>query len=150
MTDRFAIFGETQGMFSRYTKEFKVGGGFAYLPSKDMQIDIFVRHEIEFDYLNLYGGLGFSWRMDRHKDKVKYKKVKNDDEGSGKVYQKKGNFFSRLFKKDPRRRKRIKGIKVRKKRRRKSKSRFKDNEDKENKAPRKERRKRGRRRSRRD
>ncbi len=98
MTDRFSIFGETQGMFTKNTKEFLFGGGFAYLPTKNMQIDIFARHEIEFDYLNLYGGLGFSWRLDRHKDKVIYKKS-NKDVGSGKIGAKKGNFFSRLFKK---------------------------------------------------
>ena len=99
MTDRFSIFGETQGMFTKTEKEFLFGGGFAYLPSKNMQIDIFARHEIEFDYLNLYGGLGFSWRLDRHKDKVIYKKT-NKDVGSGKINRKKGNFFSRLFKKN--------------------------------------------------
>ncbi len=106
MTDRFSIFGETQGMFRKDSKEFLFGGGFAYLPSKDMQIDIFARHEIEFDYLNLYGGLGFSWRLDHHKDKVMYKKT-NNDVGSGKINQKKGNFFSRIFKKKKKRRKKI-------------------------------------------
>jgi hypothetical protein len=103
MTDRFSIFGETQGIFRKENNEFLFGGGFAYLPSKDMQIDIFARHEVEFDYLNLYTGLGFSWRLDRHKDKVIYKKT-NNDVGSGKVNAKKGNFFQRIFKKKKKRR----------------------------------------------
>lgn len=105
MSDRLSIFGETQGMFTRYTKEFHFGGGFAYLPTKNLQIDIFTRHEVEFDYLNLYSGIGLSWRLDRHKDRVIYKKGPNK-EGSGRIQDKKGNFFSRIFKKKSRRSKR--------------------------------------------
>jgi len=116
MTDRFSIFGETQGMFTRYTKEFHFGGGFAYLPSRNIQIDIFARHEIELDYLNLYGGIGFSWRLDNHKDKAIYKKMQNT-EGSGKAQDKKGNFFNRIFKKKGRRSKPPKTSKSRTRRR---------------------------------
>jgi len=116
MTDRFAIFGETQGMFTRYTKEFHFGGGFAYLPSRNLQIDLFARHEIEFDYLNLYGGLGLSWRIDNHKDKLVFKKGENN-EGSGRAQDKKGNFFSRIFKKKGRRSKPPKTSKTRSRRR---------------------------------
>ncbi len=114
ITDRFSIFGETQGMFTRYTKEFEYGGGFAYLPTKDLQIGVFVHSEFQFDYLNLYGGLGLSWRIDNHKDKFIYKKGKRA-EGSGKA-QAKGNFFSRIFKKKSRRSKPPKIKKSRKKR----------------------------------
>lgn len=103
ITDRVTIFGETQGMFSRYTKEYQFGGGFAYLLSKDIQLDIFARQEIQFDYLNLYGGLGVSWRLDRHKDKAIYKDT-NAKKGSGKVKSKKDNFFNRLFSKKKKRR----------------------------------------------
>jgi hypothetical protein len=118
ITDRFSMFGETQGMFTRYTKEFEYGGGFAYLPTKNLQIGVFVHSELQFDYLNLYGGLGLSWRMDKHKDKVIYKKGQNT-EGSGKP-QAKGSFFSRVFKKKGRRSKPPKAKKTHKKRGRKN------------------------------
>lgn len=117
ITERFSVFGETKGEYTRFTKEFNAGGGFAYLASKNLQIGVNAHTDIQLDYLNIYAGLGVSWRLDKHKDKeINKKKV---DDGSGnKVKYKKESFFKRLFKKNRRgkRPKKAKGKKRRKKR----------------------------------
>ena len=100
ISPNFSIFGEHQGMFTRYTKYYEVGGGLAYLFNKDLQLGLNLRTDSQFDYLNIYGGLGLSYRIDNHKDKVIRSKTSND--GSGKVQEKEG-FFKRLFKKNSRR-----------------------------------------------
>lgn len=104
MTDRFTVFAEHQGMFRPEDKEFKLGGGMAYLVSPDWQVGLNLHWDMKTDHLNLYGGLGASWRYDKHKEKIKYKKVEKK-EGSGRIQDKKeGGFFKNLFKKKPRRR----------------------------------------------
>jgi len=119
ITPRFSVFGETKGVFVNKTKVFDAGGGFAYLASKNLQIGINAHTELQLDYLNVYGGLGVSWRLDRHKDKEINKKA---SDGSGdKVAYKKESFFKRIFKKN-RRGKRPKKAKGKKSRKRKKKS----------------------------
>lgn len=101
ITPDFSMFGEHQGMFTRYTKNYEIGGGIAYLINKDTQLGLNIRTDSQFDYLNIYGGLGLSWRLDNHKDKIKREKGINT-EGSGKVRGKK-KLFDGLFKKKSRR-----------------------------------------------
>ncbi len=94
ITDRLSIFGEYKGEYTRYTKEYHAGGGFAYLATKDLQIGIHAHTDMQLEYLNIYGGLGVSWRLDRHQDK----EIRIKGDGSGeKVIYKKDNFFKRLF-----------------------------------------------------
>lgn len=103
MTDRYLIFAEHQGMFLPDHREFKLGGGMAYLLSPDLQLGVNLHWDMKTDHLNLYGGLGASYRLDRHQDKVKTPKSERD--GSGKVQRKKqGGFFKNLFTKNRKRR----------------------------------------------
>ncbi len=113
-TPRFSAFGEHQGMFTRYTKNYEIGGGLAYLFHKDLQIGLNLRTDHQIDYLNIYGGLGLSYRIDRHKDKLIMSK--SNQEGSGKVQYKRDGFFKRLFNKKSRRGKKPSKRKSRKKR----------------------------------
>jgi len=75
MTDRFSIFAEHQGVFLPLKKEFKLGGGTAYLLNQDLQLGLNMHWDMKTDHLNLYGGLGVSWRLDKHKEKIIIKKV---------------------------------------------------------------------------
>lgn len=118
ISPNFSMFGEHQGMFTRYTKYYEVGGGLAYLFNKDFQLGLNLRTDSQFDYLNIYGGLGLSYRIDRHKDKVI--RTKSSNEGSGKVQEKEG-IFKRLFKKKSRR-----GKAPRKRKYRKTRTRSKE------------------------
>jgi hypothetical protein len=148
-SEKFSIFGEHQGIFSKNKKFFDIGGGAAYLFNKDFQIGINMRTDTQFDYLNLYGGIGLSYRIDRHKDKEIFQKPNKD--GTGRVQYKKESFFKRLFSRNSRRsrapkvrkvrRRRIKG-KSRKARRREEKL----NQSKEPKERRKRRKRKPRRR----
>lgn len=122
ITSEFSIFGEHQGMFTRYTKKYEVGGGIAYLMNKNTQLGLNIRTDSQFNYLDIYGGLGLSWRLDNHKDKIISPKGINA-EGSGKVRPKK-KLFEGLFKKKNRRSKPPRKSKYRKTRKsRKSKVR---------------------------
>ena len=100
-TPRFSAFGEHQGMFTHYTKNYEIGGGLAYLFSKDLQLGLNFRTDHQLDYLNIYGGLGLSYRIDRHVDKMVM--MNSNQEGSGKIQYKKEGFFKRLFSKKSRR-----------------------------------------------
>jgi len=103
MSDRFSVFGEHQGMFMTDHREFKLGGGMAYLLNKDLQIGLNMHWDMKTDHLNLYSGLGASWRMDHHKEKYKIKKPPT--EGGGKVKSKsEGGFLKNIFKKKKNRR----------------------------------------------
>ncbi len=101
ITPKFSIFGEHQGMFTRYTRSFDLGGGLAYLINKDFQVGLNLRTDSQMDYLNIYGGLGISYRIDRHKDKIK--RDKTIDDGSGRIQNNNDGFFKRLFSKKSRR-----------------------------------------------
>ena len=119
-TERFSIFGEHQGMFSKEKKYFDLGGGTAYLFNKDFQMGLNIRTDTQFNHLNIYGGLGLSYRIDRHKDKEIIQTTSKD--GSGRVQYKKESFFKRLFTRKGRRIKKPRKIRI-KKRRLKGKSR---------------------------
>jgi hypothetical protein len=112
---KWSIFGENQGVFSKYKEnEFQFGAGTAYLLNNNVQLDISARSDFFADELNYYLALGGSWRLDRH-----IKKKKSEDVLKG---EKQGNFFSRLFKKKGRgKHRKVKKIKTKKRRIKKAK-----------------------------
>ncbi len=103
MTDRFSIFAEHQGAFLPLKKEFKLGGGTAYLLNQDLQLGLNMHWDMKTDHLNLYGGLGVSWRLDKHKEKIILKKVENKGNAKAQPKNKEG-FFKNIFKKKNKRR----------------------------------------------
>ena len=105
---KWSIFGENQGVFSKYkNNEFQFGAGTAYLLNNNVQFDISARSDFFADKLNYYLALGGSWRLDRHTEEHKSEDVLQGE--------KQGSFFSRLFKKKGRgKHKKVKKIKSRK------------------------------------
>jgi len=94
---RISMFAETQGTFIKnQNNEFQVGAGLAYLTSPDLQFDISIRTNLNKGYVDTYGALGCSWRLDLHKDSLK--KIKQDNRPK-RIKNHRG-FFSRLFKKN--------------------------------------------------
>ena len=90
---KWSYFIESQGIFEKkYHPKFHFGTGIAYLFSRDLQLDISARTNFFDDYSFVYSSIGFAWRLDRHTDQIiQQRPPKNRI--------KKGNFFSRLFKK---------------------------------------------------
>jgi hypothetical protein len=92
---KWSYFIENQGIFEKhYTPKFNFGTGIAYLYSRNLQLDASVRTNFFDDYSFIYSSIGVAWRLDRHSDEIVIKKSQR-----AKV-KKKGNFFSRLFKKN--------------------------------------------------
>ncbi len=111
VTPNWSIFAENQGIFKNTANEFQIGGGAAYLFSKDLQLDASLRTNLVGDVNTLFAGIGASWRMDKHEDKVIKKETHKASKG-----KKSGNVFSRLFgKKKKKSRKRKKRRKKKKK-----------------------------------
>ena len=95
---KWSYFIENQGIFEKhYSPKFHFGTGVAYLFSKNLQLDASVRTNFFDDYSFLYSSIGVAWRLDRHSDKVIQK---NSPRAKTSKKRKKGNFFSRLFKKN--------------------------------------------------
>ena len=141
INERWSIFAEHQGIFKKNTPDdFQFGGGVAYLLSPDMQVDFSARAIDDRDGSTFFAGAGFSWRLDRHKDKI----VSRDDEGNVIKEEKEGTFFSRLFKKKNKKKRRVKKIKAKKRKVKKldsKKTKKQKREDKEAKRKSKEDRK---------
>jgi outer membrane putative beta-barrel porin/alpha-amylase len=92
---KWSYFIESQGIFEKgYNPKFHFGTGIAYLFSDDMQLDISTRTNFFEDYSFLYSSIGVAWRLDRHSDEVVQKSPSKNSNR-----RKKGNFFTRLFKK---------------------------------------------------
>lgn len=89
MTDRFSIFAEHQGEFIEGEKQFKLGGGMAFLINQNWQVGLNANWDMKMNHLNLYGGLGASWRYDAHKEVFKFKNENRKKDGSGKIQNKK-------------------------------------------------------------
>ena len=122
ITDKWSIFGEHQGIFKGdgIPNDFQFGGGVAYLYSKTTQFDVAARTISDRDGSTLLLNAGFSWRLDRHKDKFKI--VGADGEAIEKQ-KKEGNFFSRLFGKNKQSKQRkVKKVKARKRKIKKDKA----------------------------
>lgn len=94
---KWSYFIESQGIFEKEFKpRFHFGTGLAYLYSNNLQFDASVRTNFFDDYSFLYSAVGVAWRLDRHSDQIIQK---SSARGSKTKRRKKGNFFSRLFKK---------------------------------------------------
>lgn len=95
---KWSYFIENQGIFEKsFTPKFHFGTGAAYLLSNNIQLDASVRTNFFDDYSFLYSSVGVAWRLDKHSDKIIQK---NSPKAKTNNRRKKGNFFSRLFKKN--------------------------------------------------
>lgn len=101
VTDRFSVFGEQQGLFRKDVKDFKLTGGVAYLFSKDLQVGLNLQWDMKLDHNNYFGGIGASWRLDKHVEKSADSKSKKD--GSGRIQNKKKGIKDIFSKKKKRR-----------------------------------------------
>ena len=99
MSEKWSYFIENQGVFSKTEDtKFNFGTGLAYLFSDNLQIDASVRTNFFEDYSFLYSSVGVAWRLDRHSDELVNKNSPLNQ--LNKKRKKRGNFFSRLLKKN--------------------------------------------------
>ena len=92
---KWSYFIENQGIFEKgFAPKFHFGTGIAYLFSNNLQLDASVRTNFFDDYSFLYSSIGAAWRIDRHSDGIVPKTQLTKQKS-----RKKGNIFSRLFKK---------------------------------------------------
>ena len=80
--EKWSVFGENQGFFRKNVpNDFQFGAGGAYLINKHMQADFSARmiFDERGDNTYLIGG-GFSWRLDKHKDKIIVGEVDNNED----------------------------------------------------------------------
>ncbi len=115
VTEKWSIFGEHQGLFSKNKdSEYQFGGGLAYLFTDNIQLDISGRASlISNEFSTYYVSLGGSWRMDKHQDKRKSTEAL---EGTREP------FFKRIFKKKKKdKRRKVKKVKVKKRKYKKAK-----------------------------
>jgi len=102
---KWSYFIENQGIFEKgFSPKYHFGTGVAYLFSKDLQLDASVRTDFFDDYSFLYSSIGVAWRLDKHSDEVIQKKSPRAKLSKKQKGRKKGNFFSRMFKKKKKRR----------------------------------------------
>ncbi len=103
INQQWSYFIENQGFFrSTSSPEFHFGTGAAYLVSPNLQFDASIRTNFFENYSFLYTSVGVAWRLDKHNDKI-INKSSPKAQMEKKRYRKKGNFFSRIFKKKNRR-----------------------------------------------
>lgn len=100
-SDRWSAFFENQGIYQKYQTSNNLGTGLAYLFTKNLQINASGRYLIEGNAQGFYGGLGLSYRLDKHQDSFvnldnKGKQIK-DTPITRYNKKQKGGFFSRLF-----------------------------------------------------
>ena len=94
---KWSYFIENQGIFEKgHAPKFHFGTGIAYLFSNNLQLDASVRTNLFDDYSFLYSAIGAAWRLDKHSDEIINK---SSPRGQMSNSRKKGNFFSRIFKK---------------------------------------------------
>ncbi|WP_372745455.1 transporter [Lutibacter sp.] len=98
LSERWSYFIENQGIFKENDNEFHFGTGAAYLFSDNLQIDASVRTNFFEDYSFVYSSIGVAWRLDKHSDEIINKSSPLNQ--LTKKRKKRGNFFSRLFKKN--------------------------------------------------
>ncbi len=95
---KWSYFIENQGIFKKtYSPKFHFGTGAAFLLSNNLQLDASVRTNFFDDYSFLYSSIGVAWRLDKHSDEIIQKKSPKTQINNR---RKKGNFFSRLLKKN--------------------------------------------------
>jgi len=99
-SDRWSYFMENQGIFREFQNDINIGGGLAYLFSRNLQINASGRYIIEGNANGAFATLGVSYRIDKHKDSYE-----DLDENGNKLkdspkrrnQRKRKGFFGRLF-----------------------------------------------------
>ena len=124
-SNRWSAFFENQMVFQKYQDNINLGGGLAYLYSRNLQFNTSARFLFEGKTQGYYAGLGVSYRIDKHQDPF----TELDNKGKAlketpisKYNKKQSNFFNRflnIFKK------KAKGGRTRSKKSRKTKSKKK-------------------------
>jgi hypothetical protein len=99
-SDRWSTFFENQTVFQKNQNNTNLGTGLAYLFNENLQINSSARLVVEGKTNGFYGGLGISYRINKHKDAYKEldengREVK--DTPVSKYNNKQKGFFSRLF-----------------------------------------------------
>ncbi len=103
---------ETQGLFGKQPQNSSFASGIAYLLNTNLQVNASLRANFEREQSGITGGIGVSYRIDRHKDKY----IEIDEFGNTiqqdtpLKYDQNRSFFGRIFgkienlfnKKDPR------------------------------------------------
>jgi hypothetical protein len=99
-SDRWSAFFENQGIFLQNQTNHNLGTGLAFLFTKNLQINTSARYLIEGNTQGFYGGLGMSYRIDKHEDSF----IDLDDNGKQikdtpitRYNKSKEGFFSKLF-----------------------------------------------------
>ena len=99
-SDRWSVFFENQTVFQEIQNNTNIGTGFAYLFSRNLQINTSARFLIEGKAQGFYGGLGVSYRINKHKDSF----FEIDENGNrinsspiSRYNKKQNGFFNRLF-----------------------------------------------------
>jgi len=70
-SNRWSTFFENQSIFKEFQTDVNFGTGLAYLFSKDIQINASGRLLLEGKTTGFFGGIGVSYRLDRHRDSFK-------------------------------------------------------------------------------
>jgi len=97
LSKKWSVFAEQQSIFSKYINtKYHFASGVAYLFNDNLQFNFAARYVSSLNQNTIDANLGFSWRLDRHQDKLENKSIENN---SIKNYNKKRSFLSRLFKK---------------------------------------------------
>lgn len=98
MSDHWSSFIENQGIYNSYNPYNNIGGGFAYLFNRNIQLDVSSRLNFHEDKTGVYFGLGFSYRIDNHVDDFKeFDAYGNPVEKRKETNYKKKGFFGRIF-----------------------------------------------------
>lgn len=99
-SQRWSGFVENQTIFKQNVNHTNIGGGLAYLFTKNMQFNTSVRYLTEGRANGMFGSLGVSYRIDKHKDDF----VDVDDKGNkisdtpiSRYNKKQRGFFNRIF-----------------------------------------------------
>jgi long-subunit fatty acid transport protein len=97
LNNRWSVFVENEGdFFKNSANDYLIAGGFAYLFTRDLQVDAAFRTNFSTTESLLLASVGASYRFDWHKDK----EIMVDENGNKmKPKKKKGGLFKGLFKK---------------------------------------------------
>jgi hypothetical protein len=98
--ERWSGFVENQTIFQQNFNHTNIGGGIAYLFTKNMQFNVTARYLTEGRASGFYGSVGVSYRIDKHVDSyVEIDDNKNEisDTPISRYNKKQGGFFSRIF-----------------------------------------------------
>lgn len=99
-SNQWSTFFETQTVFQKNQNNTNLGTGLAFLFNRDLQINASARYLIEGKANGFYGGLGVSYRINRHQDS--YKEVDENgkqikDTPITRYNKKKKGFINRVF-----------------------------------------------------